>query len=152
LPQRVQVDDLMDLPVVQQPAGHPTYVSRGANQATQFSLAAMHDTVGLLAHNTLAGKFFSRLAIGEQVRLLYGDGRVEAFVITEILRFQALEPLNPTSDLRSLATGEVLSAAEVFDRVYTGAHHLTLQTCIARLGITSWGRLFVIAMPAEAPG
>jgi hypothetical protein len=112
----------------------------------------MHDTVGLLAHNTLAGKFFSRLAIGEQVRLLYGDGRVEAFVITEILRFQALEPLNPTSDLRSLATGEVLSAAEVFDRVYTGAHHLTLQTCIARLGITSWGRLFVIAMPAEAPG
>jgi hypothetical protein len=35
----------------------------------------------------------------------------------------------------------------MFDRAYLGDHHLTLQTCIAAEGISSWGRLFIIAVP-----
>jgi hypothetical protein len=35
----------------------------------------------------------------------------------------------------------------MFKRVYFGDRHLTFQTCIAKDGEASWGRLFVIAVP-----
>jgi hypothetical protein len=42
---------------------------------------------------------------------------------------------------------ETLTVKQMFDRAYLGDHHLTLQTCIAAEGISSWGRLFIIAVP-----
>jgi len=59
---------------------------------TQFSLPSQFGNVGLLAHNTLSGKFFFQLEVGQEVRLVYGDGRVEYFVIQRILQYQALQP------------------------------------------------------------
>jgi hypothetical protein len=35
----------------------------------------------------------------------------------------------------------------MFNRVYTGTHHLAFQTCIQAHGNMSWGRLFILAMP-----
>lgn len=145
--QSVHVLDVLALPVVQQPAGDEDYVSGLNDQTTQFSMAARFGTVGLLAHNDLSGSLFAKLAVGEIVRLVYADGQVEDFVITEILRYQALQPESTSSSFRDLATNQILSAAQVFSRVYTGQHHVTFQTCIANLGNLSWGRLFVIAMP-----
>src|SRR5687768_15427405 len=143
----VYVPNVLALPIVQQPSGNAGYVSSNDGQATQFAMASQFGNVGLLAHNYLSGKSFSQIAVGQEVRLVYGDGRVEYFVVTEILQYQALQPTSPWSSFRDLNDNTTLSAEQMFKRVYTGDRHLTFQTCIQAEGISSWGRLFVVAVP-----
>ena len=143
----VYVPNVLALPVVQQPVGDSGYVSRRDDEATQFAMAAQYGNIGLLAHNYLSGRLFSRLIIGEEVRLIYGDGNVEYFVITEVLRYQALDPDSQWSSFRNLNNYDVLSTEEMFNRAYAGDRHVTFQTCISANGNSSWGRLFVIAVP-----
>jgi hypothetical protein len=143
----VYVSDVLALPVVQQPADNFGYVSARISEATQFSMAAKFGNVGLLAHNNLSGSSFSQLVVGQEVRLIYGNGRVEYFVIAEILQYQALQPTNPRSTFRNLAADETISADQLFQRVYAGTRHVTFQTCIEASGNLSWGRLFVVATP-----
>jgi len=145
----VYVPNVLALPVIQQPSGDDGYVSNKDDQTTQFAMASQFGSVGLLAHNYLSGRFFSELAVGQEVRLVYGNGRVEYFVITEILRYQALEPNSQLSSFRSLDHSEILSAEQMFKRVYAGERHVTFQTCIAADGTVSWGRLFVVAEPKQ---
>ena len=143
----VYVSDVLALPVAQQPADDPNYVSSNDGEATQFSTASQYRNVGLLAHNNLSGRSFLQLALGQEVRLVYGDGKVENFIVTEILHFQALQPKSLSSVFRSVKSNEVLSAQQMFNRVYSGARHVTFQTCIKANGSWNWGRLFVVAMP-----
>lgn len=143
----VYVENVLALPIVQQPASNAGYVSNNDGEATQFGMAAKYGTIGLLAHNHLSGKTFSRLTVGQEVRLVYGDGRAETFVITEVLEYQALQPTSPYSSFRNLKKDETLTAEQMFKRVYFGDRHVTFQTCIEANGDLSWGRLFVIAEP-----
>ena len=143
----VYVSNVMALPVVQQPYGNAGYVSNNNGEATQFRMASQFGNIGLLAHNHLSGASFSQLTVGQEVRLVYGDGSVEYFVIAEVLQYQALQPNNPYSSFRNLSKDETLSAEEMFKRVYFGDRHITFQTCIEAEGDPSWGRLFVIAIP-----
>jgi len=143
----VYVEDVLGLPVVQQPVDRPYYVSNHNGEATQFGMVSQYGNVGLLAHNTLSGRFFLKLVPGQEVRLLYGDGRVEYFVIKQVFRFQALDPDSISSSFRNLDRNETLSAGEVFNRAYVGEHRLVFQTCIEADGNVSWGRLFVVAVP-----
>lgn len=143
----VYVPDVLELPVIQQPADDPYYVSNRYGEVTQFSIASQYGNIGLLAHNTLSGEEFSGLSVGQEVRLVYGDGRVEYFVIAELLHFQALQPDSVSSSFRNLDRNETLSAGELFSRAYTGERRLVFQTCIEANGDLSWGRLFVIAFP-----
>jgi hypothetical protein len=143
----VYVSQVLAFPVIQQPTGSPGYVSGYDGQVTQFSMAARYGNVGLLAHNHLAGKSFSGLAVGQEVRLVYGDGHVEYFVITEVLRYQAMQPTSLYSSFRNLDNEELLTAEQMFKSVYMGDRHITFQTCIEANGNLSWGRLFVVAIP-----
>jgi hypothetical protein len=143
----VYVPDVLTLPVVQQPADNPYYVSSHDGEATQFSIASQYGNIGLLAHNNLSGKFFSKLSVGQEVELVYEDGKVEPFVITQVLRFQALQPQSQQSSFLDLDNSETLSANQMFNRIYTGSRHVTFQTCIEANGNASWGRLFVLATP-----
>jgi hypothetical protein len=145
----VYVDKVLALPIVQQPSGNAGYVSSTDGEVTQFRMASQFGNVGLLAHNQLSGKSFSGLVAGQEVRLVYGDGRVEYFVVKEILRYQALQPNSPYSSFKNLNTDETLTAEQMFKRVYFGDRHLTFQTCIEAEGNLSWGRLFVVAVPKE---
>ena len=145
----VYVQNILALPVVQQPASQPYYVSNRDGEATQFSMVSRYGNIGLLAHNTLSGKLFSGLAVGQEVRVVYGDGRVEHFVVAAVLQFQALEPESVTSSFRNLDRNEVLSAGEMFNRAYVGERRLVFQTCIAAEGNVSWGRVFVVALPKK---
>ena len=145
----VYVPNVLALPVVQQPEDQPYYVSSHDGEVTQFSMASQHGNIGLLAHNTLSGKLFPRLSVGRQVRLVYGDGRVEDFTVANILRFQASKPDSVSSSFRNLDGNEILSASEMFRRAYDGERHLVLQTCIGANGIASWGRLFIVAIPSD---
>lgn len=148
----VYVSDVLALPVVQQPIGLAGFVSSKNDEVTQFRMAAQYGTVGLLAHNYLSGKSFPKLSVGQEVRLVYGDGKMETFIITEILRYQAMQPTSPYSSFRNLEKEETLTAEQMFKRVYFGDRHVTFQTCIEANGNSSWGRLFVIATPKPVQG
>lgn len=144
----VVVDDALVFPIVQQPKGEPNYVSAKNGELTLFSSASQYGNIGLLAHNYLSGKSFSHLTVGQEIRLIYNDGKTEYFVVTEVLEYQALQPKSPFSAFQNLNnTKEILSAQQMFARVYEGNRHITFQTCIAKYGESSWGRLFVLALP-----
>jgi len=145
----VYVPNVMALAVEQQPAGYPGYVSTADSIVTQFSIAAEVGNIGLLAHNTHAGVFFPSIKQNDPIVLVYGDGHTETFMAQNILRYQALDPLNPYSQFKDLETQTTLTAEELFNKVYRGDYHLTLQTCIENNGNSSWGRLFIVASPVE---
>jgi hypothetical protein len=143
----VYVPGVLAFPVVQQPTGNANYVSSTDGALTQFGMPVQFGNVGILAHNDLSGRFFFQLAVGQEVRLVYGDGHIEYFAITQILKYEAFQPNSPYSEFRDLSNDEVLTAEQLFKKVYTGARHVTFQTCIAANGISTWGRIFVIAEP-----
>lgn len=133
--------------VVQQPAGSPGFISASRGTLTEFDDAAELGSIGLLAHNYLAGADFGRLEPGQTVYLIYGDGRTRLYRITGAWRYQALQPNSAYSAFVALPDGERLAAAGLFRRVYGHAGDLILQTCIEQAGISTWGRLFVFASP-----
>lgn len=144
----VHIDDLLEFPVIQQPGGKPNYVSKNLGELTQFSSASQYGNIGLLAHNYLSGRYFFRLALGQAIHVQYSDGTREEFIVTEILRYEALEPKSPFSSFRNLNNkDEILSASQMFERAYGGGYRVTLQTCIAKYGNASWGRIFIVATP-----
>ncbi len=144
----VAVDDALVFPIVQQPQGEPNYVSTNNGELTLFASASQYGNIGLLAHNYLSGKSFAHLSVGQEIRLQYDDGNSEYFVVSEILQYQALDPENPFSSFQNINNkNEILTAQQMFERVYEGDRHLTFQTCIAKYGESSWGRLFVVAVP-----
>ena len=147
----VYVPGVLAIPIVQQPLGHPGFVSQNDNEITQFRMAAEVGNVGLLAHNFLSGTSFTGLAPGQEVRLIYGDGQVEYFTVVEVLQYQALQPYSPTSQFRDLENDVTITAEELFRKVYRGERHVTFQTCIEAEGNSSWGRLFIIAQPKLFP-
>lgn len=146
--QSIHVAGALDVEVVQQPKDDVNYVSPNNGELTQFAAVSEYGNIGLLAHNYLAGRSFSRLDVGQDVHVLYSTGDIESFVITEVLKYRALDPKSPYSSFQSLVNkDEILSVGQMFDRVYKGERHLTFQTCIAKEGLSSWGRLFVVARP-----
>lgn len=147
----VYVEGKLAVRVLEQPAGNPGYVTTRADAASHFALAQDHDTVGLVAHNTLAGRAFFDLVQGDQILLVYDNGSRHLFTVADIRRMQALSPLSATSAFRDLAHPEgTLTAQTVFNEVYGGTYPLVMQTCITQGGNEAWGRLFVLAQPASA--
>ena len=146
-PRGIYIPGVLADVVTQQPEHDPAFVSTAENTLTQFGPAASHGSIGLLAHNSLAGKDFFRLGEGQLLYLIYGDGSLAAFRVTHLLRAQALSPEHIWSNFIDLDTGGLLTAAHLFDNVYDQPGRLILQTCIEAHGNPSWGRLFVIAEP-----
>jgi hypothetical protein len=143
----VYVPTVMAYSVTQQPTGYPGFVSTIASTTTQFSMASEVGNIGLLAHNYLAGSSFSKIIQGNQIILIYGNGRTEVFLVESVLSFQALDPLDPYSLFKDLETQHTITAEELFNTVYRGEYHVTLQTCLENEGKLSWGRMFIIAKP-----
>ncbi len=145
----VYVPGVLAHTIVPQPEGNPTYISSAASTLTQFELASRYETIGLLAHNYLAGNDFFFLEEGQLLYLIYGDGRVGTYMIREFMRYQALSPQSVTSDFVDLESGQTLSASELFMKVFAGEGEVVLQTCIYSEGDASWGRLFIVAEPFD---
>lgn len=145
----IYVEDVFELPVIQQPVSNAAFVSEQKNVVTQFQSASEYGVTGLLAHNFLSGLKFYNLQIGQIIRIVYGDSSIRSYQITELVQYQKLSPSNLRSDLIDLSTGEQVTSETVFTRVYRGKHHLTLQTCLERNGISNWGLSFWIATPVE---
>lgn len=139
------------LPVVQQPQDQPGYVSSVDGQLTQFRMAQQFNSIGILAHNHLAGANFFSLQSGQVLTLVYGDGHLEIFKIAEIRDFQALSPTDPYSNFIDLSnTSVTLTATDLFMQTYGKGNVVVLQTCIAKDGEQSWGRRLIVAEPVTA--
>lgn len=145
----VYVEGVMAAPVVQQPDSSPNYVSSKDGTLTQYNAASMFGVTGLLAHNYLGGELFFELTTGQEVILVFGDGETKSYRISAQARYQALAPDDPYSDFIDLKDGKQLTATELFSIHYMGDNHITFQTCIEQEGQSSWGRLFVTAIPVE---
>lgn len=147
----VYVPGVLALPVGQQPKGNAGYVTREKDKATQFSMARKYGTVGILAHNDLAGEQFSGIQMDNYAIIVYGDGRIEYYVIEAVQKYQALSPTSTFSDFVNLdGSNEKLTASQLFNRVYGPGGRLVFQTCLAGEGDPSWGRMFIIARPATS--
>jgi len=140
---------VMAYEILPQPVDHPSFVTLKEDALTLFQMAAEYETIGLLAHNYLAGSDFFLLENGQLIHLIYGNGRIETYIIRYFMRYQALSPNSVTSNFIDLETGENLTAAQVFLNVYNRPGDVVLQTCIFAEGDLSWGRLFIIAEPYE---
>ena len=139
------VNDVLSLPIDQQPSSNAGYITTQENLATQFRLAAQYGSIGILAHNFLAGENFFELSEGMIVTIVYGDGSTDDYLINSIQEYQALSPYSPYSEFIDLETNQKLTATELFYHVYANENIVVLQTCIEAEGIDSWGRLFVSA-------
>ena len=133
--------------VVLQPADDPGFVSANAGIVTQFDMAAQYGTIGLLAHDSLAGGDFVNLQPGQEVHIVYGDGVITDYTIGSINRYQALDPSGTDGNFIDLNTGILYTAQQLFAMFYTGGDHVTFQTCILKDGNSNWGRLFITANP-----
>lgn len=148
----VYVPDVFALPVLQQPANNPGFVSTQQNSVTQFAAASQFGTKGLLAHNYLSGAQFFQIELNKVFYLIYGDGSTKSYIVSAIKRYQALQPDSPTSNFVDLQNpGAVISAADLFSRIYARKDQVVFQTCIEKDGNSSWGRIFVIAAPYSIP-
>lgn len=147
----IYVPGVLALPVGQQPQNDTGFVTRTDEEATQFGMAQQYGTVGILAHNDLAGAEFFSIALNQYAIVVYGDGRLAYYKINEIQKYQALSPTSTFSEFVNLdGSQEQLSANSLFSRVYGPGNRLVFQTCIETEGEPSWGRLFIIAEPATS--
>lgn len=146
----IYVKNTLQFPIVQQPSNNAGFVSTMADTVTQFASAANFGSIGLLAHNNLAGSDFSQIEEDDVIYLVYGDGRLEPYEVTAIKQFQALSPYSPYSSFVDLAdSNRTLTYEDLFYETYGVSGNLVMQTCIENEGIDSWGRLFIIAQKTE---
>jgi len=140
------------LKVVNQPAGHPEYVSDISEAATNFQLAEKFGNIGLVAHNYLGGRHFHDINVGDDIYVMDGHGNKRTYTVKEMLQFQAVNPRSTRSNFIDIETNTVSTASDVFKRVYKGNHHLVLQTCIKKGKNEEWGRKFIMAFPKKNVG
>jgi hypothetical protein len=145
----IYVARVMALRVVPQPQGDPGFISAEDGTATLFQTAALFGVTGLLAHNFLSGKEFFRLNPGQQLNVIYGDGHIRHYRVSQVDDFQRLSITDLRSNFMELSSGLEKTADQVFADFYQGGPHLTLQTCIERNGEWSWGVRFIRADPTE---
>lgn len=143
----VYVENVLALPVVQQPSNDVAYVSTNVSVATLFQSALENGVTGFLAHNYLAGSLFYNLVSGQEVRVVYGDGTYRRYQIFSIDRFEKLSPNSLRSELIDLSTGQKETTEQVFSHYYRGDHHVVFQTCLEKDGVSNWGLIFIAAKP-----
>ncbi len=140
-------DGVFALKVVQQPSGNSGYVSAASSEVvTQFGMASSYGSIGMLAHNYLAGKYFTSLSGSSKIVVIYGDGKTVTYKVSTVRKYQALTPNSTRSNFIDLSNPDkTLTATDVFKQTYGNKGALVLQTCISKDGNSSWGRLFIIA-------
>ncbi len=141
------VDGILELKVVQQPENDWKYVDEQLGTTTQFQSATVNGVIGLLAHNFLSGQLFYQLTPGQEIGVVYGDGKVKVYRVVNSTSYKKIDTSSLTSDLVEQSSGHLFSTQDVFNKYYTGNDHLTLQTCLERDGNWSWGLYFVFAVP-----
>jgi hypothetical protein len=143
----VYAEDVLALPVIQQPPKNSAFVSPEWGEVTEFSSARRNRIIGLLAHNYLSGGRFYSLEMGQEIWIVYGDWQIRGYQLQSVDSFQKLHPASLQSDFIQLSTGKKMTTEQVFNQFYKGEHKVTLQTCLEKNGISNWGLTFWTATP-----
>ncbi len=144
------IPGLIALRIVPQPDGQFDFISYEEDTATQFQSPTFFGVIGLLAHNFLSGRFFLQVLPGQVLTIIYGNGQMEDFQVAEIHDYERLTELDLHSNFQDVQNNQTLSADQVFQLYYQGAHHLTLQTCLEKGGDWNWGVRMITAFPVSA--
>lgn len=120
-----------------EPQACPLCVTTRAGAASLFGRAQQAGTVGILAHNYMAGVYFYELEPGDWLALEYADGQRADYAVTHASAYYRHNGL--------LCNGRCYSEDQVFAREYTGG--LVLQTCIG----DNQGLYFVHAAKGTRP-
>jgi hypothetical protein len=142
---QVEVPGHLSYKVVEQPQGNDAFISHKPVTLTHFRLAAHYGTIGLIAHNSLAGAAFFDLKLGELINVIYQSQNKVSFQIRSIRSFQALSPSRTDSVFIDLENGSRYTASDLFLEIYGADASLVFQTCLERNGLRTWGRFFVLA-------
>jgi len=147
----VYVPDTYAMKIVQQPHGDPTFISSDPQEITQFGKAMDYGSIGLLAHNTLAGAQFMEMSMNQVFAIVYGNGDVAYYQIHELQQFRAIQPDDPYSDFINIgnSTEGIIESEDVYKRIYGPGNRVVFQTCIEAENNPNWGRAFIIAAPYE---
>jgi hypothetical protein len=145
----------IESPVIQQPVSitgktYTGYVSYRDEIVTQFSLAARYGVIGLLAHVDRVGEKFHLLEVGEIIFLVMGDGKLIPYRVVDKNEYQKLTPGNNWSYYRDTSNNEVFTTYQVFSEYYQTDETtlpVTLQTCVVKNGLETWGLVFISAEP-----
>ncbi|MFM8321895.1 MAG: hypothetical protein ACKOC5_13360, partial [Chloroflexota bacterium] len=97
----------------------------------------------------LSGGKFYQVQVGQPLWVVYSSDHIHRYRVTEIRKYQKVDPFSLTSDLIDLTTQERLTVDQVYDHYYQGDHHVTLQTCLEGAGRSDWGLTFVVAEPDQ---
>jgi len=136
------------LQVIPQTAAGKGGVTEIPNTVNTFTLAEEYGATGLLAHVYQAGQYFSKLAPGSSVLLIYGDGKKLRYLVSQNLEYRSENPTDPNTNFIA-SDGSVISQADLFTHIYAHPERLVLQTCIIQGESTLWGRKFIIAEPVQ---
>lgn len=118
-------------------------VPNAAGVVGQYAEATKRKSIGLLAHNYLAGASFSALTRGQRIIVTFSDGSTRTYQVSNVLTFRATDPDNFSKPFLN-SNGKKVSARQVFAQAYK-ANMLVFQTCISKDGHSSWGVLFIQA-------
>jgi len=133
--------------ITHQPVGSFNHVTSLEDVVTSFQTAEEQGNLGLIAHNYLAGRYFSELELGDHLYLKDAQGKTRTYHLQQVLKFRAISPGNPSSYFVDLQANEVYPAADLARRIYFGSHRVVLQTCISQGDELEWGRLFLLFYP-----
>jgi hypothetical protein len=148
----VYIKNILALHIVQQPKHKNTDVTLIPGAVSQFRLAEEVGSIGLLGRSESVGKNFLKISKGEEVIVINGKGKTTTYKVSEILKFKAFEPDNPSSNFVQLdednkpIKGTYINANNLFQKIYSARNNrLVLQTCFDR----DEGRIFFIAKKVE---
>lgn len=141
----VYVPDFGGFYVIQQSSSNSGSVSPVNGVLTQFMRPASNRVIGLLAHNYASGFWFNKFPDESLIHVFFGDGRMETYQLRDKFRFEAVNSNSMESDFIDLDSGTKYSALQVYEEMYAGEPHLTLQTCIQNQDELNWGRMFLLA-------
>lgn len=151
---KVIVQGRFNYDVIDQPVNNPGFVSSAENTLTRFRLADRYGSIGILAHNHLAGASFLDLELGDRIDVVFENDPqgqlIQSYWVFSVRKFQALSPTSPYSEFIDLKNGQQYSASQLFLEIYDRDDLLILQTCLEKDGVDSWGRIFVIAYPLSS--
>lgn len=89
-----------------------------------------------VAHNTLAGKYFSNTA-----KIRYSDGTILEYEATETIILQAINPYDPATKYTDGTY--IYTSDDIHHRIFPRGE-IIFATCYDKNGQVGWGRKFII--------
>ena len=122
------------------------YATPKDGAVTPFWNAFQSGTIALIAHNYKAGEYFDDLTINDEIVLIYSDKHIEKYVVSEMVKYIALQPSSVYSDFVPDGGGVLMTSTQLYREIY-GADdsRIVLQTCYDGNN----GRLFILAYPKK---